>query len=133
MVKIVVINGNNDYLKHYFSFKEDYLFSDLTKDEIMEKYDLRCGEYHNLMKLVQDETHYEKRGKYRKYSNYEKLWDVKKVHFISRNQRMDKPSKSFYVKFNNKMLKCGGFIEPLSCEIIYDLIKGDTCYGDFGT
>ena len=123
MVKIVVINGNNDYLKHYFSFKQDYLFSDLSKDNIMKKYNLRNGEYRNLMELVRNETHYEKRGKHRKYSNYNKLWNVKKVHFISRNQDKYKPSKSFYVKYKNKMLKIGGFKEPISCEIIYDFIK----------
>ncbi len=115
-----IVDG--DYRCHdlYPQFKEDYLNPNFTRPQLIRKYDLRIGEYKNLVRKVIRETNYDKRGK---YSKNQKLWNPSKLYHNSKNQSSNKPSKSFYLKYGGKVVNLGiGFIEPISCEIIHDLI-----------
>lgn len=119
MVKII---QNGSYICHeiYDDFKKDYLNTDHTRKSLIEKYGLRDGEYRILVRWVKSETGYDKRGT---HSKKRKLWDVSKVYHNQKNHLEHKPSKCFYLKYENKLVKIGGFKDPISCEIIYDLIK----------
>lgn len=110
MVKIVI----------YQDFIEDYLDPKYSREALIMKYDLRIGEYKRLVRRVVDETGYDKRGKHSKNS---KLWNVSYAYYNAKNQLPHKPSKSFYAKYKGKLLKIGGFKEPVSCEIIGELIS----------
>ena len=120
MVKINVIDGNYICSEIYDDFKKDYLDPHFTQKSLISKYGLRVGEYRRLVKQVKKEMNFDRRGF---HSKNRMLWNVTKVYHNSKNQKSNKPSKSFYLKYDNRLIKVGGFIEPISCEILYDIIK----------
>lgn len=116
-----VVDGEYKCDEVYDDFKIDYTNPLYTRPQLIDKYDLRISEYRVLARRVKKETGYDKKGR---YSKNNKLWNASKVYFNRKNQLELKPSKSFYLKYDNHLLNLGiGFKEPVSCEIIYDLIK----------
>ena len=59
-----------------------------------------------------------------------KLWDITKTHYVksmmTRNGRTPNPVRCFRLKWNNNAITIGGFLEFVSIELIYDLIKEET-------
>lgn len=63
--------------------------------------------------------HYKKKDKSRGWCRYT-LWDAWKVYYQGNRRNLQKP---FTVAYNGRYVPLGGFLDPVSCEIIHDLIN----------